>query len=185
MAHHEQPMPTQERLLGDLRQVIENAEDLLKHTNHYIGGVHAGARAKLAQALEAANEELARFEDAQISRMIVATHAANEAYGDATGEARLLRAALCALRTADGRFGEGCPSTGSPSNPTRGPCRWPPRLRQVLTEKAPLRELFAFFWRRRWDSNPRYRYKPYASLAGMCLRPLGHVSNQYQRFRQR
>jgi hypothetical protein len=35
-------------------------------------------------------------------------------------------------------------------------------------------------WRRRWDSNPRYGYKPYASLAGMCLRPLGHVSNQLQ-----
>lgn len=92
MERHEQTMPTQERLLGDLRQVIENAEDLLKHTNHYIGGVHAGARAKLAQALEAANEELARFEDAQITRMIAATHAANQAHGDATGEARLLRA---------------------------------------------------------------------------------------------
>lgn len=46
-------------------------------------------------------------------------------------------------------------------------------------EKSHLAVAFFFeTWRRRWDSNPRYGYKPYASLAGMCLRPLGHVSNQ-------
>jgi len=92
MERHEHRMPTQVRLIGDLRQVIENAEDLLKHTDHYIGDAHAGARAKLAEALEAANEELARFEDAQISRMIAATHAACRLHGDASGEARVLRA---------------------------------------------------------------------------------------------
>lgn len=92
MERHEHRMPTQVRLIGDLRQVIENAEDLLKNTDHYIGDAHAGARAKLAEALEAANQELARFEDAQIARMIAATHAASQLHGDASGEARVLRA---------------------------------------------------------------------------------------------
>lgn len=92
MEHHDHCMPTQVRLIGDLRQVIENAEDLLKHTDHYIGDAHAGARAKLAEALEVASEELARFEDAQIARMIAATQAASHLHGDLSGEARLLRA---------------------------------------------------------------------------------------------
>lgn len=92
MERQDHRMPTQVRLIGDLRQVIENAEDLLKHTDHYIGDAHAGARAKLAEALEAANQELARFEDAQIARMIAATHAASQMHGDANGEARVLRA---------------------------------------------------------------------------------------------
>jgi ElaB/YqjD/DUF883 family membrane-anchored ribosome-binding protein len=92
MERHEHRVPQQQRLIGDLRQVIENAEDLLKNTDHYVGGVHASARAKLAQALEVANEELVRFEDAQIARMIAATHAASQIHGDTNGEARLLRA---------------------------------------------------------------------------------------------
>jgi hypothetical protein len=50
------------------------------------------------------------------------------------------------------------------------------RLAAKQIKKPPGGGFFICFWRRRWDSNPRYRYKPYASLAGMCLRPLGHVS---------
>lgn len=83
---------TQERLIGDLRLVIENAEQLLKNTDHCTSDVYQHARAKLNSALNAANEELARVEDAQLTRMIDATHAANIAYADHNGEARLLRA---------------------------------------------------------------------------------------------
>jgi ElaB/YqjD/DUF883 family membrane-anchored ribosome-binding protein len=88
----EQNLQTQERLIGDLRQVIENAEELLKNTNQYNGQLYQNARAKLAQALRTATEELARFEDAQLERMIELTHAANLLYQDLTGEARVLRA---------------------------------------------------------------------------------------------
>ncbi|NRR30964.1 hypothetical protein HSX11_12315 [Oxalobacteraceae bacterium] len=88
----EPSMQTQEQLIGDLRQVIENAEELLKNTDQYNSALYQNARAKLAQALQAATEELARFEDAQLARMIAATHAASELHRDASGEARLLRA---------------------------------------------------------------------------------------------
>lgn len=83
---------TQERLIDDLRQVIENAEELLKNTDHYSSVLYQSARAKLLQALLAATEELARFEDAQLSRMITATRAANLVHKDTTGEAKLMRA---------------------------------------------------------------------------------------------
>ncbi len=83
---------TQQRLIGDLRLVIENAEELLKNTDHYTGVVYQNARAKLALALNAANEELARFEEDQLNRMIEATHMANELHHDMTGEERILRA---------------------------------------------------------------------------------------------
>jgi ElaB/YqjD/DUF883 family membrane-anchored ribosome-binding protein len=83
---------TQERLIGDLRQVIENAEELLKNTDHYSNLLYQSARARLLQALHAATEELARFEDAQLARMIAATHAANLKHQDTTGEAKLMRA---------------------------------------------------------------------------------------------
>jgi ElaB/YqjD/DUF883 family membrane-anchored ribosome-binding protein len=83
---------TQQRLIGDLRLVIENAEELLKNTDHYTGVVYQNARAKLALALNAANEELARFEEDQLNRMMEATRAANELYHDMTGEERILRA---------------------------------------------------------------------------------------------
>jgi len=88
----EHSIQTQERLIGDLRQVIENAEELLKNTDQYNSALYQHARAKLSQALQAATEELARFEDAQLARMIAATHAANELHNDRTGEARLMRA---------------------------------------------------------------------------------------------
>ena len=83
---------TQERLIGDLRLVIENAEQLLKNTNQYTSDIYQNARAKLTAALHCANEELARVEEAQLTRMIDATHAANIAFADQSGEARLLRA---------------------------------------------------------------------------------------------
>ena len=82
---------TQERLIGDLRLVIENAEELLKNTDHYTSVLYQNARAKLAMALNAANEELERFEDAQLTRMMEATRQANERHADASGEARILR----------------------------------------------------------------------------------------------
>ena len=83
---------TQERLIGDLRLVIENAEELLKNTDQYTSVLYQSARAKLALALNAATEELARFEDARLGRMIEATHAANHRHADVTGEARIMRA---------------------------------------------------------------------------------------------
>ena len=36
--------------------------------------------------------------------------------------------------------------------------------------------ILAGSWRRGWDSNPRYGFKPYTRLAGERLRPLGHLS---------
>jgi len=88
----ERDMQTQERLIGDLRQVIENAEELLKNTDHYTSVLYQSARAKLAQALLAATAELERFEDAQVIRMIEATHEANLSHCDKTGEAKVMRA---------------------------------------------------------------------------------------------
>lgn len=88
----EQKLQTQERLIGDLRQVIENAEELLKNTDQCNSALYQNARAKLTQALVAATEELARCEDAQLVRMIAATHAASVLHHDLTGEARLMRA---------------------------------------------------------------------------------------------
>lgn len=88
----EHNLPTQERLLDDLRQVIENAEELLKNTGQYNGSLYQTARAKLAQALQTATEELARFEDIQLDRMIELTAAANRLHRDLTGEAKILRA---------------------------------------------------------------------------------------------
>ena len=90
----EQTPQTQERLIGDLRLVIENAEELLKNTDQYTSVLYQNARAKLALALSAATEELARFEDARLGRMIEATHAANLLHADLSGEARIMRAFL-------------------------------------------------------------------------------------------
>ncbi|WP_296947106.1 DUF883 domain-containing protein [uncultured Massilia sp.] len=92
METHDPSSLTQQRLIGDLRLVIENAEELLKNTDHYTGVVYQAARAKLATALNAANEELARFEEEQLNRMMEATRAANELHHDDSGEARILRA---------------------------------------------------------------------------------------------
>lgn len=92
MNRPEQRPQAQEQLIGDLRLVIENAEELLKNTDQYTSLLYQNARAKLALALTAANEELARFEDAQLERMMVATHAASLAHADQSGEARVLRA---------------------------------------------------------------------------------------------
>ncbi|MES2742190.1 MAG: DUF883 domain-containing protein [Pseudomonadota bacterium] len=83
---------TQERLIGDLRQVIENAEELLKNTDRYTGTLHEGARTRLSAALETANEELARFEENQLLRMLEATRLANVRCNDRTGEEKLFRA---------------------------------------------------------------------------------------------
>ncbi len=88
----EESQHTQERLIGDLRLVIENAEELLKNTDQYTNVLYQSARSKLANALNAATEELARFEDAQLTRMIAATHAANLLHADPSGEACILRA---------------------------------------------------------------------------------------------
>jgi ElaB/YqjD/DUF883 family membrane-anchored ribosome-binding protein len=88
----DQSMQTQERLIGDLRMVIENAEELLKNTDKYTSAIYQNARAKLALALHAATEELGRFEDAQLERMIEATRVASELFRDQTGEAKILRA---------------------------------------------------------------------------------------------
>lgn len=92
MDGQESRKPTQERLLDDLRQVIENAEELLKNTGQYHGAAYQAARNKLADALEAATAELVRFEDVHIARMIELTAAASRLHRDLTGEARLLRA---------------------------------------------------------------------------------------------
>ena len=83
---------TQERLIGDLRLVIENAQELLKNTDQYTSVLYQNARSKLAMALNAANEELERFEDAQLSRMMEATRLAAEGCAGLSGEERVLRA---------------------------------------------------------------------------------------------
>ncbi len=88
MESPEQSPQTQERLIGDLRLVIENAEELLKNTDQYTNVLYQSARAKLTMALNAANEELARFEEAQLARML----AANQRHADLGGEARIMRA---------------------------------------------------------------------------------------------
>jgi hypothetical protein len=36
--------------------------------------------------------------------------------------------------------------------------------------------IFNEFWRRRWDSNPRYAFTAYNGLANRRLQPLGHPS---------
>lgn len=92
MESPEQHPQTQERLIGDLRMVIENAEELLKNTDQYTSSPYQSARAKLAAALQSATDELARIEDMQLERMLAATHSANERHGDVSGEAKLLRA---------------------------------------------------------------------------------------------
>lgn len=83
---------TQDRLICDLRLVIENAEELLRNTDQYTGDLYQSARAKLSLALNVANEELARFEDAQLTRMIAETAEASLRHADRTGEARAMRA---------------------------------------------------------------------------------------------
>jgi len=92
MDSSEQGTRSQERLIADLRQVIENAEDLLRSTDKYTSSLYQGARAKLEVALVAAMAELAHFEDEQLARMMEATSSANEHCRDLTGEARILRA---------------------------------------------------------------------------------------------
>ncbi len=92
MDNPEENQQTQERLIGDLRLVIENAEELLKNTDQYTSVLYRSARAKLALALNAATEELARFEDEQLGRMIEATRTANAENADMSGEARIMRA---------------------------------------------------------------------------------------------
>jgi ElaB/YqjD/DUF883 family membrane-anchored ribosome-binding protein len=92
MNRPEENTQTQERLIGDLRLVIENAEELLKNTDQFSSLLYQSARAKLSLALTAATEELARFEDAQLERIMAATQAANLAHADKSGEARILRA---------------------------------------------------------------------------------------------
>ena len=92
MDHPAQGTRSQERLIGDLRQVIENAEELLRNTEKYTSGLYQNARARLEAALVAATAELARFEEEQVARMMDATLAANCLYRDQTGEARVLRA---------------------------------------------------------------------------------------------
>ena len=89
---NDKQVQAQGQLIGDLRQVIENAEELLKSTDHYTSVLYQSARAKLAQALLAANEELERCEDAHLLRMIEATHRANILHRDRSGEDKLMRA---------------------------------------------------------------------------------------------
>ncbi|MES2127175.1 MAG: DUF883 domain-containing protein [Pseudomonadota bacterium] len=83
---------TQESLIDDLRQVIENAESLLLNTGGFRGPAYDGARERLGQALTAASEELARFEDVQLDRMMADTEAACQQHLETNGEARILRA---------------------------------------------------------------------------------------------
>lgn len=92
MDNSAQNTETQQRLIGDLRLVIENAEELLRNTNKYTSDLYQNARAKLEQALQTAMQELGRFEDVQLDLMMANTLSANERHRDATGEARLLRA---------------------------------------------------------------------------------------------
>ncbi|MCG2585645.1 DUF883 family protein [Massilia sp. TS11] len=84
--------PDQARLIGDLRQVIENAEELLKNTGQFTSEDYARARSKLAEALTHATDELVRIEDAHLLRMIAATEDACRRHAEPSGEARIMRA---------------------------------------------------------------------------------------------
>lgn len=88
----EHNIPTQGRLIGDLRLVIENAEELLKNTDRCTSDLYRSARAKLVLALQAASDELAQFEEAQLNRMMAKTRAENATRSDLDGEAKLFRA---------------------------------------------------------------------------------------------
>ncbi len=92
MNNPEHSQHNQEQLIGDLRLVIANAQELLKNTNAYVSPHYQSARAKLALALRDATDELSRFEDAQLGRMIEASRLASEQHGELGGEARILRA---------------------------------------------------------------------------------------------
>ncbi len=59
------------------------------------------------------------------------------------------------------------------SNPDREPLQG---FTPVPPTKTPASRA-SFRWRRRRDSNPRSGFCPDAPLAGECLRPLGHVSD--------
>jgi ElaB/YqjD/DUF883 family membrane-anchored ribosome-binding protein len=86
------PEPAQQRLIGDLQQVIDNAEDLLNCTDGARDGASRSARKKVAQRLAADKYYLLRLLEPLLERMIAATHEASRQHNDSTGEARLLRA---------------------------------------------------------------------------------------------
>lgn len=82
----------QDRLIGDLRLVIENAEELLKNTGQYMGEPYRKARERLTGAIKKASAELERFEEARLASMMDATRAAIDQHADNSGEARIMRA---------------------------------------------------------------------------------------------
>lgn len=92
MDRPEHSPPTQDKLIGDLRLVIHNAEELLKNTGQNSSVLYQAARAKLSLALTAANAELARFEDAKLRRMMEATNSVPLDTATYSGEARIMRA---------------------------------------------------------------------------------------------
>ena len=55
--------------------------------------------------------------------------------------------------------------------------RMPLKPRRTLTLLDESKDLNWLHWRKERDSNPRYPYE-YSSLAGMCLRPLSHLSKK-------
>ncbi|QYF94098.1 hypothetical protein KY495_02335 [Massilia sp. PAMC28688] len=92
MDSHHDSSPDQDRLIGDLRAVIENAEGLLGNTSQYTGTPYEEARTRLTAALLKANCELERFEEARLARMMEATRAAIALHADQGGEACIMRA---------------------------------------------------------------------------------------------
>jgi ElaB/YqjD/DUF883 family membrane-anchored ribosome-binding protein len=81
---------TQEELIGNLRAVIQNAQELMTQTVRYPTSEHSTGRAKLATALSIAYRELAHFEGALVGAKLIGTQAANDCLNE-SWEKRVLR----------------------------------------------------------------------------------------------
>jgi ElaB/YqjD/DUF883 family membrane-anchored ribosome-binding protein len=64
------PEADQQRLADDLRTIITDAEQLLKHAVRDAGQGYGEARAKLEESLRTAKAELAIFEQALMERVV-------------------------------------------------------------------------------------------------------------------
>jgi ElaB/YqjD/DUF883 family membrane-anchored ribosome-binding protein len=86
----QQARQAQERLIGDLRVVIQNAEELMSVTNRNSSSDVSSGRAKLANALSIAYKELAHLEGALVGQKAVAAQAANDSLNK-SWDKRILR----------------------------------------------------------------------------------------------
>lgn len=67
-----------DKLMGDLRLVIADAEELLRVTADQASGAAAEVRGRIQSRLQQARAELAHLQDAAVARAKAAGHAADE-----------------------------------------------------------------------------------------------------------